>query len=238
VPLEWVRQWPEVAIGAGGYEMWLFEDFDTGGLRLRLAPEGLEWLTDDDWEPSAPYGDLIERIGRSPDAGHGVVLEADRIDESRGWFYQYYSMPGARLTIPWRAEELELRGEVQVEFALDEVLPQRPLWTRIPRMGGGQSVMLAASPELSLAWKLLWLVRDWKVSGSSRGKDLYDAVLLAELPGLGQVARLAGLDMAALSRADLADVPIDWEAFTAQYPQVEGSQAEWTRRLADALALA
>jgi hypothetical protein len=121
-----------------------------------------------------------------------------------------------------------------VEFARDEVLPEVPVWTRIPRMDGGQSVLLAASPALSLRWKLNWLVEDTERAGVSRGKDLYDAVLLAELPGLpgsGRVGR-------SLSREELDSVRIDWDAFLAECPQVRGTTlVQWKRRLAEALGI-
>lgn len=229
VEIETVQQWPEAADGAGRYEIWTFEDFDTGGLKPRLPPEGLRWMTEEDWEPTPPYEDLIDRIRREPSAGRGVTLDAGRVYQDNDWSYTYYAMAGVRLIIPWRAEDLE--GQVQVEFAQDETLPQPPIWTRIPRMDGGQSVVSAAGPELSLRWKLAWLIGDTRDSGVSRGKDLYDAVLLAELPGIERVA-------CSLTREDLDTVRIDWEAFTAQCPQAQGTLAQWKQRLADALGIA
>ncbi|NUP52655.1 MAG: nucleotidyl transferase AbiEii/AbiGii toxin family protein [Catenulispora sp.] len=228
VELEFVQQWPEVADGAGRYEMWRDEEFATGGQKPRVPPEGLQWVTDEDWLPSVPYGDLVDRVRREPDAGGGVRLDADQIEECNGWTYAYSTMAGVRLVIPWRADGLE--GRVQVDFAQDETLPQAPRWTRIPRSDGGQSVVLAASPELSLAWKLMWLVGDTRQAGVSRGKDLYDAVLLAELPGVAP--------MGTLTRDALDAVRVDWAAFSARYPQVRGTSEVWKRRLASALGVA
>lgn len=228
VELEFVQQWPEVADGAGRYEMWTDEEFDTGGQQPRVPPEGLQWVTDEEWQPCAPYGDLVDRVRREPDAAGGVRLDADQIVEDDGWAYTYSTMAGSRLIIPWRADGLE--GRVQADIAQDETLPQVPRWTRIPRSDGGQSVVLAASPELSLAWKLMWLVGDTRQAGVSRGKDLYDAVLLAELPGVAP--------MSTLTREALDVVRVDWAVFTAQYPHVQGTSAAWKHRLAHALALA
>lgn len=228
VELEFVQQWPEVADGAGRYDLWREEEFGTGGRKPRVPPEGLRWVTDEDWEPSPPYADLVDRIRHEPDAGHGVRLDAGAVREHASWTYSYYAMAGVRLVVPWRADERQ--GHVQVDFARDEVLPQIPRWTRIPRMDGGHSVLLAASPELSLSWKLMWLIEDMKEVGAGRGKDLYDAVLLAELPG---VRPLTPASEAA--RAALQGVDIDWDAFTAQYPQVTGTLSDWKQRLAAAL---
>ncbi|KAK1185667.1 nucleotidyl transferase AbiEii/AbiGii toxin family protein [Streptomyces sp. NBS 14/10] len=75
-------------------------------------------------------------------------------------------------------------GEVRLDFARDELLPQAPVWTPIPRGDGGTPIAVrTASRELSLAWKVLWLHADCETEGQAQGKDLYDAVLLAEAHG-------------------------------------------------------
>ena len=101
--------------------------------------------------------------------------------------------------------------------------------------------IMAASPEQSLAWKLLWLASDMH----PQGKDLYDAVLLAEsyeiAPELVERAfaegnewrpnRLAG-------RSVIESWPIEsieWADFIAEYPDIAGTAADWKYRLAEAL---
>ncbi|MEZ0111631.1 hypothetical protein ABH920_005649 [Catenulispora sp. EB89] len=225
-----VQQWPEVADGAGRAELWADGEFDTGGLRPRVSPEGVNWIRDEEWEESAPYEDLRQRIRENPSAGHGIVLDPEKFDESGDWTYSGYAMRGARVTIPWKTRGgpgRRLSGVVQLDFAADEPMPRRPVWTRIPRLAGGFSVVWAASPELSLVWKLMWLVEDSSDGGASRGKDLYDAVVLAELTTA----------QAGLRRRDVEGLDVDWESFVAENPQVEGSVEEWKQRLMSALGL-
>ncbi|WP_194916999.1 nucleotidyl transferase AbiEii/AbiGii toxin family protein [Catenulispora rubra] len=235
-----VQQWPEVADGAGRAELWADGEFDTGGQRPRLSPDGVNWIRAEEWEESAPYEDLLRRIRENPDAGHGIVLDPERFDESGDWAYSGYAMSGSRVTIPWETQGdpgRGMSGVVQLDFAADEPMPRRPVWTRIPRLAGGFSVLWAAGPELSLVWKLMWLVEDCSDGGLSRGKDLYDAVVLAELPGLQGMIRAGGSAQAGLRRRDVDGLDVDWDAFVAEYPQVEGSVGEWKQRLMNALGL-
>ena len=235
-----VQQWPEVADGAGRAELWADGEFDTGGQRPRVSPEGVNWIRAEEWEESAPYQDLRRRIQENPRAGHGIVLNAERFDESGDWTYSSYAMRGSRVTIPWETPGdpgERLSGVVQLDFAADEPMPRRPVWTRIPRLAGGFSVLWAAGPELSLVWKLMWLVEDSSDGGVSRGKDLYDAVVLAELAGVREAIRAGGSAQAGLRRRDVDALDVDWESFVAEYPQVKGSVGEWKQRLMNALGL-
>ncbi|MEY9929149.1 hypothetical protein ABH926_003789 [Catenulispora sp. GP43] len=235
-----VQQWPEVADGAGAGDLWADEEFEAGGQHPRVAPEGLHWIRTGDWEESAPFEDLQRRIRESPQVGAGVVLEAEQFEDSGGWAYADYAdyaMRGTRVTVPWRVEGSEVCGKVQMDFAMDEPMPARPRWTRIPRLDGGFSVVLGAGPELSLVWKLMWLMEDSK-EGISQGKDLYDAVVLAELAGLREGIRAGGSARAGLRRRDVEGWEVGWESFVAENPEVEGSLEQWKRRLVDALGLA
>jgi hypothetical protein len=245
--LSTVQQWPEAADGAGRSEIWAEEELGTGGRKPRVSPEGLQWVMGEDWEQSSPYGDLWTLVEDNQQIVEGLALDPNRFEESGEWMYSSYDMPGVRVTIPWEVTTLsvpQLGGEVSLDFALDEKVPQRPVWARIPRLAGGHSVLRAASPELSLAWKLLWLLRDTEESGESRGKDLYDAVLLAERPGTvldGKLlcrvlAESEDLDVNDFTLRSLADVDIDWDSFTAEH-RVSGSLEEWLQRLANALTI-
>jgi hypothetical protein len=86
------------------------------------------------------------------------------------------------------------------------------------------------------------LVTDWH----PQGKDLYDAMLLAEYttvpldlvrelvrPEIGDRAD----DLTAESVLTLAH-PIDWDNFRGEYPGIVGDPMSWQGRLAEALARA
>ncbi|MGV4988018.1 nucleotidyl transferase AbiEii/AbiGii toxin family protein [Streptomyces sp. NRAIS4] len=241
-----VQQWPEAADGAAGYEMWTYEEFDTGGQRPLLPPEGLHWLAEEDaaQEGAPPYLDLLERVARQPEAAPGLLLDAEGARVDGTWGYAEYDTPGVRLIIPWHADGLP-PGEVRLDFARDERLPEPPVWTLIPRGDGGPPTPVrTASRELSLAWKLLWLHTDSQDAGRARGKDLYDAVLLAEADGpplpprllrkvFDRAAASAGPDV--LDPAAVLRWEVDWAGFQERYPAVRGTAEEWLSRLAGAL---
>lgn len=107
--------------------------------------------------------------------GCPVLLDSGAAVSDHIWTYD--RVPGRRLVIPWSAEGLP-SGTVQLDFVFNETLPVPAAETRIPPLeGAGEPVLVrAVTPELSLAWKILWLVSD----RFPEGKDLYDAVLLAE----------------------------------------------------------
>lgn len=103
----------------------------------------------------------------------------------------------------------------------------------------------AATPELSLAWKLVWLATDMY----PQGKDLYDAVLLAErctapYELVHTVFRESGeyfppkapqdtpLTLEAFAEVKWAD----WDTFRADYPGISGSAESYAERLLTALA--
>ncbi|MET9832289.1 nucleotidyl transferase AbiEii/AbiGii toxin family protein [Streptomyces sp. NPDC006385] len=237
-----VQQWPEAADGAGGHEMWEHEEFDTRGLRAVLPPEGLRWITEPEPEPETvpPHRELLDLARRRPVAAPGVVLIPEAARDDGTWTYSEYDTPGVRVTVPWRADGLP-PGEVRLDFARDERLPQAPVCTAVPRGdGGAPAVVRTASRELSLAWKLLWLHTDAATEGLAQGKDLYDAVLLAETRGLRLPTRL--LDSVFRPRA-VPPTPnvvrswsVEWDAFRAGHPRVRGSAEEWLDRLCRALA--
>ncbi|MEU7916469.1 nucleotidyl transferase AbiEii/AbiGii toxin family protein [Microbispora bryophytorum] len=147
-------------------------------------------------------------------------------------------VPGRRLVFIWRAGDLPL-GTVQLDFTVNERPSVPPEVALIPRSGGGESTpILAASPELSLAWKLLWLASDiWP-----QGKDLYDAVLLAERVALPrdlmhEVLRdaLGEREGGDFGPETIRSLEVDWDEFRAEYPLVTGTAADWLERLARAL---
>ncbi|MFD5327059.1 nucleotidyl transferase AbiEii/AbiGii toxin family protein [Streptomyces sp. NPDC127092] len=132
---------------------------------------------------------------RTADMLAGIAEAAERLAEERGtnlsisaagavseYIWTYERVPGRRLVIPWAAPGLP-GGQVQLDFVFDEPLPLPAEPAEVAGVG-----LMAASRELSLAWKLMWLLSDMY----PQGKDLYDAVLLAEScpPPLALVERL------------------------------------------------
>ncbi|GHF04675.1 hypothetical protein GCM10014715_71110 [Streptomyces spiralis] len=240
-----VQQWPDAAGGAARYEIWTYEEFDTGGRRPVLPPEGLRWLHEEEVvDTGPPYADLLDRVARRPQAAPGVHLDANEARVDGTWTYTEYDTPGVRLVIPWHAAGLS-PGEIRLDFARDERLPEPPVWTPVPRGdGGAPTPVRTASREASLAWKLLWLHTDGRDGGRAQGKDLYDAVLLAEADGVRLTPRLLRTvlgqapDRSAwedFSRAAVTRWDVDWAGFRAGHPWVRGTAEDWLRRLVRAL---
>ncbi|GAA4216634.1 nucleotidyl transferase AbiEii/AbiGii toxin family protein [Actinocatenispora rupis] len=208
------------------------------------------WYVDRELDvaPAAPFGDLLDLLVERPRAARGVVLCPAEAEISDDWAYSGYDGVGVRLVIPWRAPGLP-DGSVQLDFAADERVPETPVPTLVPRADGGPpAVVLAVSRELALAWKVLWMYRDTRAYGwyddgedepapAARGKDLYDAVLLAEGCRTSELPRLLrdvfGDEDIALD--DLVSWPVDWAEFVAAHPWVTGTAREWSERLAAAL---
>ncbi len=249
-----VQQWPEFADGAGRYEIWNDgdEEFCTRGTRVVVPPEGLRWDLEPDCSEFVSHYrvDLAEQVRRWPDATSGVVLDPDHARTDGTWMYSYSDdgPGGIRVIVPWNAPGLA-GGQVQVDFALDERLPEPPAWTRIPLTHDAtrQLLVQAATPELSLAWKLLWLRTDSATGEGPRSKDLYDAVILAEdnrthlSPRLlrrvmGQGARTARVPAGKASIEISPPTREDWSAFVADNPGTGGSARDWLNRLTSALA--
>ncbi|MDG4786643.1 nucleotidyl transferase AbiEii/AbiGii toxin family protein [Micromonospora sp. WMMD1102] len=251
--LDPVRLWPEAVHGVPRDEPWMFEDFDTGGLPARLPPEGLHWV--EAAETAAlprPHEDVAELLRRHPSAGADVRVEPDGIVEEHTWGYSYDSGyrdvdgsggGGSRLVVPWRAGDA-LAGTVRLDFAYDERLPEPPRLLAVPRRDGAgpPTVVWAATPELSLGWKLQWLCVDQAVEGLSAGKDLYDAVLLAELPGVRLSPRLLRTLLHRIPDPDLLRPSavrgwtVDWSALPSGHPPAGTDPAPWLDRLAAALS--
>ncbi|MFF4387032.1 nucleotidyl transferase AbiEii/AbiGii toxin family protein [Streptomyces sp. NPDC001552] len=177
---------------------------------------------------------MLEEIAAGA-AGRAGIKDSGMVCED---IWTYERVPGTRMVLPWQVPGLPA-GHVQLDFVFNERLPEEPEPVEL----ACGAVLLAASPALSLAWKLLWLVGD----SHPQGKDLYDAVLLAErypLPYalLDQVFRLAPeqpLPNPGVTAADIAaygNVGDEWRHFAAEYPQLSDSEEDYARRLVAALA--
>ncbi|MBV1937078.1 nucleotidyl transferase AbiEii/AbiGii toxin family protein [Streptomyces sp. BV286] len=172
------------------------------------------------------------RQEHGPDVGvsaRGAVVED---------IWTYDRVPGRRMVLPWDAPGLP-GGHVQLDFVFNERLPEEPEPVELP----GDSVLWAATPGLSLAWKLMWLINDMH----SQGKDLYDAVLLAErhpLPYelLHEVFRLSAewprQDREGVFLEDLVQSLryVEWEHFVTEYPRFADLEREFVDRLVRAMA--
>ena len=195
-----------------------------------------------EWAVTGPgAAALFEGIARAAAtaAPDGVVaIDADGAVTEDIWTYD--RVPGRRMLLPWTAPGTA-GGTVQLDVVFDETLPAPAVLTELSPLGAGPGCrVLAATPELSLAWKLLWLVSD----AHPQGKDLYDAVLLAEhsppsYEGLRDAFVLGGpegLRPGGRWWLDELDMENGWAHFTAEHPWVEGTAESHTARLERALA--
>ncbi|MGW0962041.1 nucleotidyl transferase AbiEii/AbiGii toxin family protein [Streptomyces gelaticus] len=141
---------------------------DPGDLDFLFVPR--DWAMDD---PRA--SGLFDTIAQDAAAARGAVrIEAAGMVAGDIW--RYDRVPGRRVLLPWTADGVP-GGTVQIDVAFNESLPSPAALTELRPLGDGPGCRVqAVSPGLSLAWKLLWLVTD----AYPQGKDLYDAVLLAE----------------------------------------------------------
>ncbi|MEU8287745.1 nucleotidyl transferase AbiEii/AbiGii toxin family protein [Micromonospora sp. NPDC048905] len=184
-------------------------------------------ITSDSADARALLDAVKAAVRATPDAG----LQPDRISEAAIWTYD--RADGRRLVVPFSTAGAP-DGHVQIDIVFGEQLPLPPETVMLP---GVAEPMLAAPAALALAWKLLWLATD----SYPQGKDLYDAVLLAETTtvDLDLVRRLMRPDLAV--EADRFDAEtvltwgVDWANFTDEYPGIEGTVEQWTQRLALAL---
>ncbi|MFJ4578691.1 nucleotidyl transferase AbiEii/AbiGii toxin family protein [Streptomyces echinatus] len=188
--------------------------------------------------------------GRTDGMLRGIATAAQALADARGGeigisargavvedIWTYDRVPGRRMVLPWGSPGLP-GGHVQLDFVFNERLPEEPGLVELP----GGTVMQAATPELSLAWKLMWLVND----AHAQGKDLYDAVLLAERHPLRhellhEVFRLSGeWPYPHRERILLEDVAqavgyVEWDHFVTEYPRFADAVREYAERLVRAV---
>lgn len=202
-------------------------------------PRDLDWvvrpaeLVIDSREGEAITATIIELVNERPAAGD-VMFWADRIETDLIWTYE--RVPGRRASIPWKREGVA-SGVVQVDLVFNERMFTEPKLENVCVSPSGEPAPLyVASPEESLAWKVLWLVTD----SYPQGKDLFDAALLSSvarapdaliervfaeaygtIPAGSVPVEPAATGLAwqaALERAGY----IDWQNFVAEYPEHDG----------------
>ncbi|MFE2109933.1 nucleotidyl transferase AbiEii/AbiGii toxin family protein [Kitasatospora sp. NPDC059463] len=161
-------------------------------------------------------GRMLTELAAGAEALSGAVrLHADRAVDDDIWTYG--RVPGRRLVLPWTAPDLP-GGTVQLDFVFTEHLPAAPEPCELPGVDGP---LLAATAELSLAWKILWLVSD----SHPQGKDLYDAVLLSRTTGVSYALLREVFTRSEEHYArwpvlprDIADAEVDWDEFAKDHP--------------------
>lgn len=181
--------------------------------------------------------DDLARDAETVSADDSVRIDAAGALRDEIWTYD--RVPGRRLVLPWHAEGLP-SGTVQLDFVFTELLPESPEFTSVPLRGQeGAHRLLGATPALSLAWKILWLADDIY----PEGKDLYDAVLLAESTELSASLLLRTLVAGGPSWAGrrvtpalLEDIDVDADEFRKDYPGIQDTVEQLHERLMTALA--
>ncbi|MEV7358320.1 nucleotidyl transferase AbiEii/AbiGii toxin family protein [Kitasatospora sp. NPDC091276] len=183
-----------------------------------------------DWQLEDERTDrMFEELAADAERLSGAVrLHADQAVSDEIWTYS--RIPGRRLVLPWSAPGVP-GGTVQLDFVFTEHLPVPPESYQLPGVTGR---LFAATPELSLAWKILWLASD----DHPQGKDLYDAILLsrtAEVPYdlLRQVFTQSDetWSRCPLLPEQIAELYADWDEFAKDYPQFAGPVEEYPAQL-------
>ncbi|MFJ5550495.1 nucleotidyl transferase AbiEii/AbiGii toxin family protein [Streptomyces sp. NPDC093225] len=188
-----------------------------------------------DWEIGEERtGRMLDSVAAAAErlaAAHGglTLRAADAVAED---IWTYERVPGRRLVLPWSAPGLPT-GQVQLDFVFNEPLPEAPE----PAVVAGVRV-LAATRALSLAWKLVWLGYD----SYPQGKDLYDAVLLAESCALPYELVHGVFRAHEEWWPNAPDAPldievfedfryVDWKGFRTDYPDVDPDGGRYGERL-------
>ncbi|TQM32482.1 nucleotidyl transferase AbiEii/AbiGii toxin family protein [Nocardia bhagyanarayanae] len=217
--------------GSALLRAWLGERArEPGDLDFVVLPRDWEFNSD---RTDQLLTDVATRVAAATEAPDSPIrARAEDAVEDDIWTYD--RVPGRRLVLPWSATRSGIPGgTVQLDFVFDDALPQSPQWTEIPRLGtpGPPGTLLAATPDLALAWKLLWVYTD----AFPQGKDLYDAVLLAEhrTPD----AELLHTVVPNLSLCSLFErgTCTEWDEFAKDRPDLAGREEAFAWRLVIAL---
>ncbi|MEG4631429.1 nucleotidyl transferase AbiEii/AbiGii toxin family protein [Microcoleus sp. AR_TQ3_B6] len=192
------------------------------------------------------FNGLIQIVSDHPHVGNAII-DVDKISITEIWTYERAS--GRRIIFPWKADGFP-SGDLHMDVVFNEELLCQPIQVYIPSSIAENSLVWAASKELSLAWKLLWLETDTY----PQGKDLYDATLLAEQTSLSFDILYKVLHSSEDWKNQAAGQPnfswksgfpwtespgsayLDWDNFKLEYPGVEGEAKDWQARLSRALA--
>ena len=162
----------------------------------------------------------------------GVELRRDEVAQDQIWTYD--RVPGTRLVFRWTAPGLPW-GATQLDFVFGEHMPVAHEMLDVALTQERHAELQVAPKDLSLAWKLLWLHSDMH----PRGKDLYDAMLLAEATTLPLPLLKAVFEIAESKPPpeDLVSFGGDFEWVGFAEPNHNTVEA-WKQRLARALRVA
>lgn len=177
---------------------------------------------------------------RGSQAGEGVTIPDQPFAQEEIWTYE--KAPGIRMIVPWLNVANGFRGTVQMDFVFGERLPSDPEIASVQVKGFPAVELLAATAEQSLAWKLLWLTTDCYASG----KDLYDAVILAEYTKIEIQLIKKTFDLADeldgshssfrhFNRESMLHWEVEWNDFVKEYPEFATSPNELKQRLSAAM---
>lgn len=196
-------------------------------------------------ETQAMLNDIARRFTEQGRVGEAMV-DPEQVARDPIWTYE--RADGMRLTFIGAIAGLPPL-KVQCDFVFGETPWEPPMRVSIPTAGHGEIALSAASPELSLAWKLLWLLTD----AYPQGKDLYDAVMLAERyplsqPLLDRLVADVDKENGEYWRKGLFDgsfedafegnfVNIEWLPFAMEYPWVDPDLEGWVDRLKQAMPM-
>ncbi|HVV99339.1 MAG TPA: nucleotidyl transferase AbiEii/AbiGii toxin family protein [Planctomycetaceae bacterium] len=149
--------------------------------------------------------------------------------------WSYERCPGVRVMVPWKADGIP-GGVIQMDFVFGERLWIDPVAESVKLCDGSSVKLNVVPPELALLWKMLWLYCDI----SPQGKDVYDAVLLAEtasfsLPMLKNALQQSDSWWVGRDPSLSALAVPEWEAFITEYPWIPGDEEYWIGRLIQAL---
>ncbi|MGA4843500.1 nucleotidyl transferase AbiEii/AbiGii toxin family protein [Streptomyces sp. G45] len=206
---------------------------DPGDLDFVVVPKDLGV---DDPRTATLFQDVARDAAAAAGAGPVRIDAGGAVTED---IWTYDRVPGRRMLLPWTAPGTA-GGTVQLDVVFNETLPVPAERTELRPLGDGPGCRaLTVTPGLSLAWKLLWLRGDLH----PQGKDLYDAVLLAEHapPDYATVRAAfvhAGEDGLRPPGPDWVDgmrVRWEWQHFTREHPWVRHSADFYEARLAHAL---
>jgi len=204
-----------------------------GDLDFVVTPQS---LTLDARESKRLLGDVLSSLDGSI-IDEELWIPADNFSVEEIWTYE--KAPGQRVVVPWRSNSSAMDGTIQLDFVFGEIVPSEPTREDVCFGDLGTIDFPVASRQQSLAWKLVWLVTDCY----AMGKDLYDAVLLAEsiTPELDLIREtFAAANEGAWDPFDnfmkfrVDSLNVEWDDFLAEYPN-SGTEAEWRERLDVAL---
>ncbi|RYX81889.1 nucleotidyl transferase AbiEii/AbiGii toxin family protein [bacterium] len=202
-------------------------------------PQDLDWVFQpdsvklDDPDCEACFKELTDLVKANPRT-QNARIQVDRIASDDIWTYE--RAQGRRLIFPYENAEGAGR-EIQMDIVWNETLPEAPIRVGVPQRDGEPIEVWAASPQLSLAWKWLWLATDM----NAQGKDLYDAVLLAENTTLpfALLRQVFNSDewyqKQEIGPDTFSELYVDWDNFKLEYPWIEGTEKQWLSRLIVAL---